>query len=446
MHRYLRTAAVFGLALSAALLGADCPQLSNLTVVVSGETTVMPSKLVVLRIVNRSGYDAVVEARFFSDGNEVRETGRWLAASGEAATDFVAPTKTDSISIIAMDASAGGTLAGANIPVDPDTPPMGLITFVVPATGGGDCNQNGQDDVMDIMLGQSQDCGHNGIPDECESSPPPVKVVVGHSDQIFDTDRIGSVQTELIRLSDFGTGSLEKLALDRPAGTLYFTTLPSVVGNVYSLPFAGGAPTPLVLGQEEIAAVGVNGGANRLYWSVEWPTSGDGLVRGSDLGGGGIGDVLGGMPGEITSISVDWLHGKLYFAVEAGGGASGSIRRVNLDGSGSVEILVTGHDDIRDVEVWPEAGLIFWAEFGPGQGIYRADLDGGGSLQIVGLESATGVGIDRDGCEVYWCGIGIGSPGTGFVGRADLDGGGVTSVVTGLDVPRDVAVYTVGGP
>jgi hypothetical protein len=42
------------------------------------------------------------------------------------------------------------------------------LAFTVSYTGfNGDCNRNGVDDALDILLGKSLDADFNGIPDEC---------------------------------------------------------------------------------------------------------------------------------------------------------------------------------------------------------------------------------------------------------------------------------------
>jgi virginiamycin B lyase len=136
--------------------------------------------------------------------------------------------------------------------------------------------------------------------------------------------------------------------------------------------------------------------------------------------------------------------GHIYWA--NGGTSPGSgttIGRANLDGSSADEGFITGAREPTGVAVNGEH--IYWANTYPDSlSIGRADLDGSDVNQTFLPGFAAGLALDSQ--HLYW-----GTPffilnSYGFVGRANLDGGDQTQLVTGAIRPFGVAVDSLPHP
>ncbi len=127
--------------------------------------------------------------------------------------------------------------------------------------------------------------------------------------------------------------------------------------------------------------------------------------------------------------------GKMYWTDPG----AGKIQRANLDGS-DIEDVITGLDSVRDIEVDPSGGKIYWLEAGQ---IRRANLDGSGIEDIdVGPVSPSAIALDWVAGKVYW----LESPAQ--IRRADYDGTNVEDVLL-LEQPEfppyDLAVDGYAG-
>ncbi|MCP4858390.1 MAG: hypothetical protein GY903_28265, partial [Fuerstiella sp.] len=81
------------------------------------------------------------------------------------------------------------------------------------------------------------------------------------------------------------------------------------------------------------------------------------------------------------------------------------------------------------------AGFIYFGGMGTGK-IQRSDLDGSGVTDIVTGDpwiDPRGIALDLGNSHIYW---------TDWqkIQRSDLDGSGVTDIVTGLDDPSGIAL------
>ncbi len=169
-------------------------------------------------------------------------------------------------------------------------------------------------------------------------------------------------------------------------------------------------------------------------------------------------------------MAVDRINGKIYWvdigqSVDPGFGDE-VIRRANLDGT-AVETILTTADGLRHpwaIQVDPAGGKIYWAD-GITQKIHRADLDGQNAGIIVDIPSfraadygvgtttadinfeftqVGGLALDVVNHELYWTDYFAGD-----IHRTSMDGAvdvaEITQPVSGLSVPRGIAVDGVDG-
>lgn len=442
--------------------GADC---SNGFFPTGGLDDATGARVILLRIVNESGVAAEVNASFFVGENEVRTTMRQLAAAGAEATEIVVPTRTDLIHLVAREtgpinaaARVGDVLATVDIEVGPDVLPGDILTYTLRPPGWQDCNANETDDAedisnetsldcnsngipdeCDIASGYSEDCNVNGTPDECESTQS-VTVVFAEADRVSATDQDGVTPSLLIDLFNASLGTCGKVAPDPANGHLYFTAKGASAGDdtLMRVALSGGAATPLVSSLDNIEGVALDVPSGKIYWSAYISVPAGAYIGVANLDGLNPTTVLGSLSGSLQQVFVDAAAAKLYFAQNLSAGAD-LIQSADLDGSNVASVLPNLLDP-RDVDLFPAADLIVWADHGIGGGVFTSRLDGGGITRIADVPSVTGVAIDRANCRIYWCGIGSGAN-TGFIERADLDGGNRQTILSGLDAPVDVAVY-----
>ncbi len=136
--------------------------------------------------------------------------------------------------------------------------------------------------------------------------------------------------------------------------------------------------------------------------------------------------------GETRDVALDPVAGKVYWTDTWPAG----INRVNLDGSAPEQVLPEASPN--GIAVDAVDGKVYWNQFGT---IMRANLDGTGVETLVtGLGgSSPGIALDPAGGKMYW------TDSNGAIGRANLDGSGVETLVTGLSGPRRIALDPAGG-
>jgi hypothetical protein len=84
--------------------------------------------------------------------------------------------------------------------------------------------------------------------------------------------------------------------------------------------------------------------------------------------------------------------------------------------------------------------FIYWSDYGSGD-IRRANLDGSGQTTLVtGLNVPSQVALDLAAGQMYW-----GNIGGGDIRRANLDGSGQTTLISGLPQPAGLALDLVAG-
>lgn len=175
----------------------------------------------------------------------------------------------------------------------------------------------------------------------------------------------------------------------------------------------------------------VTWGASSSDAYVYWSDYGSGNIGRADLDGTSLNATLFAGASAPTGVAVSATH--IYWA----NSRTGTIGVADMARTTVNQALITGASIPQGVAV--DAAHVYWANFGAGEGtIGRANLDGSGVTQTfidVGLVAAPD-GVAVDGGHIYWT-----SFTQGKIGRANVDGTGVTlSLISGLGTPTGVAV------
>ncbi len=164
----------------------------------------------------------------------------------------------------------------------------------------------------------------------------------------------------------------------------------------------------------------------KLYWVDSAANS----IRRADLDGTNVETLVVGLSSP-EGLSIDRFNGKMYWTAFA------RIQRANLDGT-SVETIVMGNGLIAPIgiEVDPAAGKVYWTEiFAPGL-VQRSNLDGTNIETLIsGLSIPRGIALDRPAGKMY-----LTLSGDGRLLRANLDGSSVEEVLLGLGTPRGLSI------
>jgi streptogramin lyase len=147
---------------------------------------------------------------------------------------------------------------------------------------------------------------------------------------------------------------------------------------------------------------------------IYWTDNSNCSIRRAALGGTAWEEVYPS-PGEneLCGLAIDLGANKLYWTEFT----SNRILRANLDGTGC-QVLLTGLNNPRHIELDVTHGKIYWTEFGSGR-IYRANLDGMSVEQLVASKyEVGGVSLDVCGGWMYW------RDNQGLL-RSNLDGGNI---------------------
>ena len=223
---------------------------------------------------------------------------------------------------------------------------------------------------------------------------------------------------------------------------------------------------PTVKNGTEIAVDAAN---SKLYWTEK---TGDrtGRIRGANLDGSNV-RILTRLQSVPTSIAVDAANSKLYWT-----NAHGRIQAMNVNG-GTITNLIQNLKEPNTITLDAAASMLYWG--GP-DSIWRADLNGNNreafapnlgelrSIAIAGdriysierptgeqhyqIRSSTlngltpaqtlatlqskplGLAVDTTGGKLYW------TDAAGKIQRANLNGGNIQNVVTGLHTLGDIVL------
>ena len=221
------------------------------------------------------------------------------------------------------------------------------------------------------------------------------------------------------------------IALDFGAGKVYWVDSQNL--SISRADLDGAAAEVVITGladyPEDIALDLVRG---KLYWTNPYQFS----IRRVDLDGANAEDILTGLSARPREIALDVVEGKLYWTGWSNLG-TGSIHRADLDGANPEHLLDLGWGKPIGMALDLDRGKIFWTDV---QGtIQRADLDGSGSEALFSpmVRSTTGIVLDDDKGKMYWADITKGA-----IQRSDLDGSNIEDIVTGLNHPKGIAMFS----
>ncbi len=221
-----------------------------------------------------------------------------------------------------------------------------------------------------------------------------------------------------------GGETTRDIVLDLTADKLYGTSLLDVIGRSN----LDGTGLESVVSGVGIAEWGLDLdlGNGFVYWTDR---DADAIFR-AELDGSNPTQIL--TTGQPRGIRVDPVGGKIYWADSGDGGAQ-AVLRANLDGTGK-EILAVGFRP-RFLDLDLTNNHVYWTDSSAGV-IERANLDGSGRQTLLsGLSGPLGIALDAAGNAMYW----TDSP-DGLVQRAALDGSGVQTILSGLTSPSAIAL------
>ena len=183
-------------------------------------------------------------------------------------------------------------------------------------------------------------------------------------------------------------------------------------------------------GVDNAMNIAVDASSGKVY-STEQTGERRGTINSANLDGSGA-TVLTSILSVPMGIAVDTAGRKLYWTA-----SSGKVKRANLNGSGSETVL----QDLSDpMDIVVSNGFIYWTE--GGNSIRRVNISGQKIVQDIAASLGTVGGLAVGGGKVYWAEKTGASSGT--INSANLDGTGVTELVSTLSVPMGIAVDTAG--
>jgi hypothetical protein len=219
--------------------------------------------------------------------------------------------------------------------------------------------------------------------------------------------------------------------LSRPK--MYWTDFPR--GEIKAAGLDGSSIETIVAGRP--SALGITLSAVGVYWTEK----SFGGVQEANLDGSAVRTLVTGT--EFYDIALDVAHGKMYLV------KLGQVLRANLDGSAVETVVPPGPNrpvslalDVANGKMYLGAHRSLPAPGGVGvlgEGlILRANLDGSGLETLVtGQVSVDAIALDMAGAKMYWS-----VPGNGKIRRANLDGSGVEDLVTDVMMcPYGVALH-----
>ena len=138
-------------------------------------------------------------------------------------------------------------------------------------------------------------------------------------------------------------------------------------------------------------------------------------------------------------VALDLSAGKVYYTVIINGAPE--ISRANFDGTAQEVLITSGIANPWGIALDVAGGKMYWTNGGLDK-IMRADLDGSDVEDLVtsGLNYPLGIALDVASGKIYFCNAGDSMTGEGYIQRANLDGSGVETLLTGLDYPWYIAL------
>lgn len=190
-------------------------------------------------------------------------------------------------------------------------------------------------------------------------------------------------------------------------------------------PDAGGAGLPVTLASAEASPTALAVDATSVYWTDYGTGNSDGAVRKVSICGGATTTLAAGQNWPtglvVDATNVYWLNRDGLMTVPIGGGAPTQLAFYMVTPMG---IAVTA------------GGVVYWFNDG------SLMATGGGATSVVADAKAGNLnGLAVDSANVYWSEWGCGCPTSdGTINRIALEGGGVTTLASGLAHPSAMAI------
>lgn len=173
---------------------------------------------------------------------------------------------------------------------------------------------------------------------------------------------------------------------------------------------------------------------NGKIWWTDIAVAGNAKIRRANLDGSNVEDVVA--LGNVTPSAVRLSGGKLYWSEYL---PVNRVLRCDLDGSNVEEILTGLAANVYGVATAPGLGKIYWTS-ALGDTVNRANLDGTGQETLVtGTDGANGIVVSVPLGKIYWTATG------GTVNRANLDGTNVETLESGIGNLEDLDLDLLNG-
>ncbi len=144
--------------------------------------------------------------------------------------------------------------------------------------------------------------------------------------------------------------------------------------------------------------------------------------------------------GTTDEIAIDTVGGRIFFTADGPSTNDDSIQRIPLTGGTPTELVPT-LDQVGGIALDLANGRMFWSADQSGSVVIRTDLDGNSPFTAVtGLGGTiTRVCVDPVNARFYFSH----NPSTGsdLIRRANLDGSGLTTIISNATNPLDIEVW-----
>ena len=168
--------------------------------------------------------------------------------------------------------------------------------------------------------------------------------------------------------------------------------------------------------------IAVDTAGSKLYW-----TNSRGRIQSANLDGSGITNELQDLP---SPMDIALGRGLVYWTQ-----GNGSVRVVNLRGQKIVRDISTGTDTPGSLVIG--GSKVYWTEMtGDSSGtVNSANLNGTDVKELKSIQAVPmGIAVDGSRSKLYW------TNSRGRVQSANLDGSGITNVVSGLGSPGELVL------
>ncbi len=255
-------------------------------------------------------------------------------------------------------------------------------------------------------------------------------VDIGYN-RIQRADLDGSNVVTLVRTPG---GNTARLALDLPAGKMYWTNhgeFGSGEGIFRANLDGTGVEQLPIPGLAEPWGIALDTAAAKVYWT----DSGSGTINRANLDGSGAETLLSGLSAP-WELELDLANGRIFWADIL----ANKIQSANLDGTGLTDLVDTGLVDPSGVAYDPQQDVLYFSD-GDGSRIYQVKPDGSDLAVLIdaGVSFPFQVAVDALRDTVYW------SEGSGNIWRANLDGSSAQVLIEGLGMVTDIELDPLRG-